>query len=68
VLPNDEKWYGVTYREDKEMVQRAFAEMTERGVYPAVGLTHVFVLERSGWHLHNFRLFLMWWDGERGEL
>jgi dTDP-glucose pyrophosphorylase len=37
VLPNDEKWYGVTYREDKEMVQAAFAEMTERGVYP-VGL------------------------------
>ncbi|MBK9017748.1 MAG: nucleotidyltransferase [Saprospiraceae bacterium] len=37
VLPNDEKWYGVTYREDKEMVQAAFAEMTGRGVYP-VGL------------------------------
>lgn len=37
VLPNDEKWYGVTYREDKEMVQRAFAEMTEAGKYP-VGL------------------------------
>lgn len=37
VLPNDEKWYGVTYREDKEMVQAAFAEMTGKGVYP-VGL------------------------------
>lgn len=37
VLPNDEKWYGVTYREDKEMVQAAFAEMTAKGVYP-VGL------------------------------
>jgi dTDP-glucose pyrophosphorylase len=37
VLPNDEKWYGVTYREDKEMVQSAFKEMTGRGVYP-VGL------------------------------
>lgn len=37
VLPNDEKWYGVTYREDKEMVQAAFAEMTEKGTYP-VGL------------------------------
>lgn len=34
VLPNDEKWYGVTYREDKEMVQRAFAEMTAAGKYP----------------------------------
>ena len=37
VLPNDEKWYGVTYREDKEMVEAAFAEMTGKGVYP-VGL------------------------------
>lgn len=38
VLPNDEKWYGVTYREDKEMVvQAAFAEMTKEGRYP-VGL------------------------------
>ncbi len=37
MLPNDEKWYGVTYREDKEPVQAAFAEMTGRGVYP-VGL------------------------------
>lgn len=37
VLPNDEKWYGVTYREDKEMVQAAFAEMTKEGLYP-VGL------------------------------
>lgn len=37
VLPNDEKWYGVTYREDKDMVQAAFAEMTGKGVYP-VGL------------------------------
>lgn len=35
VLPNDEKWYGVTYREDKEMVRKAFAEMTKAGKYPA---------------------------------
>ncbi len=34
VLPNDEKWYGVTYREDKETVQAAFAEMTKQGKYP----------------------------------
>ncbi len=34
VLPNDEKWYGVTYREDKDMVQAAFAEMTRKGKYP----------------------------------
>ncbi|MBI1226477.1 MAG: nucleotidyltransferase [Bacteroidetes bacterium] len=37
VLPNDEKWYGVTYREDKEMVQAAFSEMTSKGIYP-IGL------------------------------
>jgi NDP-sugar pyrophosphorylase family protein len=34
VLPNDSKWYGVTYREDKAMVQAAFREMTESGQYP----------------------------------
>lgn len=35
VLPNDEKWYGVTYREDKETVQQAFADMTGAGKYPS---------------------------------
>jgi hypothetical protein len=35
VLPNDEKWYGVTYREDKEMVQAAFEKMTASGTYPS---------------------------------
>ena len=35
VLPNDEKWYGVTYREDREMVQAAFADMTKAGKYPS---------------------------------
>ncbi len=35
VLPNDEKWYGVTYREDKEMVQQAFAAMTDARKYPS---------------------------------
>ncbi len=34
VLPNDEKWYGVTYREDKDTVQTAFREMTAAGKYP----------------------------------
>ncbi|HFA50665.1 MAG TPA: nucleotidyltransferase [Bacteroidetes bacterium] len=34
VLPNNEKWYGVTYREDKEVVQKAFREMTAAGKYP----------------------------------
>ena len=35
VLPNDEKWYGVTYREDKPVVEKAFAEMTKAGDYPS---------------------------------
>jgi dTDP-glucose pyrophosphorylase len=35
VLPNDEKWYGVTYREDREIVQAAFAAMTNAGKYPS---------------------------------
>lgn len=34
VLPNQEKWYGVTYQEDKPIVQNAFAEMTAAGKYP----------------------------------
>ncbi len=33
VLPNDEKWYGVTYRDDREMVEAAFAAMTKTGKY-----------------------------------
>jgi len=35
VIPNAERWYGVTYQEDKPMVQKAFAEMTEAGRYPS---------------------------------
>jgi len=34
VLPNHEKWYGVTYREDRPVVQEAFAGMTAAGKYP----------------------------------
>ncbi len=34
VIPNDERWYGVTYQEDKPMVQKAFDEMTANGKYP----------------------------------
>lgn len=34
VLPNDEKWYGVTYREDREMVESAFLELVQKGKYP----------------------------------
>ncbi len=35
VIPNQEQWYGVTYREDKPVVQEAFKELTEAGKYPA---------------------------------
>jgi dTDP-glucose pyrophosphorylase len=35
VLPNDEKWYGVTYRDDKPIVQQAFARMVDAGKYPS---------------------------------
>ncbi len=35
VLPTDEKWYGVTYQEDKEPVKKAFQELTAKGIYPS---------------------------------
>lgn len=34
VIPNDERWYGVTYQEDKAIVKKAFQEMVEAGTYP----------------------------------
>ncbi len=35
VLPSDDQWYGVTYREDKPTVEAAFRQLTEEGKYPA---------------------------------
>lgn len=35
VLPCRDTWYGFTYKEDKENVVAAVADMTERGLYPA---------------------------------
>ena len=35
VLPCPDKWYGVTYKEDKPMVQSAFQKMCQEGVYPS---------------------------------
>lgn len=35
VLPNNEQWYGVTYKEDKEAVQAAFKALTDSGKYSA---------------------------------
>lgn len=34
VLPTEEAWYGVTYREDLASVQNAVAEMKQAGLYP----------------------------------
>lgn len=34
VLRRTDKWYGVTYREDKPVVVNAIAEMTANGLYP----------------------------------
>ncbi len=35
VLPTMEKWFGVTYREDRDMVMNSLKKLVEQGVYPA---------------------------------
>ena len=35
VLETQDRWFGVTYQEDKEAVQKAFAGLIKEGVYPA---------------------------------
>lgn len=34
VLTSQDKWYGVTYKEDKEMVVKAISELKNQGLYP----------------------------------
>ena len=34
VLRSEDRWYGVTYREDKPAVEAAIRAMTESGLYP----------------------------------
>ena len=34
VIPTSSKWFGVTYKEDKPIVQKSIAELIENGVYP----------------------------------
>ena len=34
VLSSPDRWYGVTYREDRETVRAALAGLTASGVYP----------------------------------
>ncbi|MEG0919316.1 MAG: sugar phosphate nucleotidyltransferase [Anaerovoracaceae bacterium] len=36
VLNTKDKWYGVTYKEDKEMVSRAIEAMKDKGLYPEI--------------------------------
>jgi NDP-sugar pyrophosphorylase family protein len=35
VIPTASKWFGVTYKEDKPIVQKSISELIEKGVYPA---------------------------------
>lgn len=35
LLPSQDRWYGVTYREDKPTVEQAFKELVEAGRYPS---------------------------------
>ncbi len=34
VLETDERWYGITYQEDKDRVKNAIQELIHQGVYP----------------------------------
>lgn len=34
VLKSDAKWFGVTYKEDKEIVQKAIGELKNKKIYP----------------------------------
>ena len=34
VMESEEKWYGVTYKEDKKSVMDAIAAMEVQGTYP----------------------------------
>ena len=35
VIPTDAKWFGVTYKEDKPIVQNSISELVNNGTYPA---------------------------------
>ena len=35
VLKTDDKWFGVTYQEDKAAVREEFARLVKNGVYPS---------------------------------
>ena len=35
VIPTDSKWFGVTYKEDKPIVQKSISTLVENGTYPS---------------------------------
>ena len=35
IIPTNEKWIGITYKEDLKPAQEAFGEMFDEGIYPA---------------------------------
>ena len=35
VIPTSSKWFGVTYKEDKPIVQKSLSDLIENGVYPS---------------------------------
>lgn len=35
VLDSSDKWFGVTYKEDKEIVMESFSELANKGIYPS---------------------------------
>ena len=34
VIPTASKWFGVTYKEDKPIVQKCISDLVSSGVYP----------------------------------
>ena len=34
VIPTASKWFGVTYKEDKPIVQKSISELVANGTYP----------------------------------
>ena len=36
VLPSKDKWFGVTYKEDKEYVVNSIKNLKEEGIYPEI--------------------------------
>jgi hypothetical protein len=35
ILANSDQWFGMTYREDREMVVSKISELVKAGIYPA---------------------------------